>query len=131
MRKVRYMMTVLGVGCMMGNLGDFVYAEQTNIGSFSHEKDSGVGRMPDFKKGDLTPVSDQNPEAIIFNYLNANKESYQLGSKKAEDSFDITQITKDPVTHFTMVRLQQRYEGVPIWGYTQVAHISEQGVLKV
>ncbi|OQR53398.1 bacillolysin [Bacillus sp. CDB3] len=125
------MLTLLGLGCMIGNFGNLVYAEQTNSGGISLEKDNSMGRIPDFKKGNLTPISDQNPEIVIFDYLNTNKESYQLGSKKAEDSFDITQITKDPVTHFTIVRLQQRYEGVPIWGYTQVAHISEQGVLKV
>ncbi|MEX0417040.1 M4 family metallopeptidase [Bacillus sp. C30] len=78
-----------------------------------------------------TPASEQNPESIIFSYINTQQKAYPLGGEKAEDSFDITQITKDPVTESTIVRLQQRYKGVPVWGYTQIAHINKQGVLKM
>ena len=41
------------------------------------------------------------------------------------------QVKKDAVTDSTVVRLQQVYEGVPVWGSTQVAHVSKDGSLKV
>ena len=41
------------------------------------------------------------------------------------------QVKKDAVTDSTVVRLQQVYEGVPVWGSTQVAHVSKEGSLKV
>ena len=41
------------------------------------------------------------------------------------------QVKKDAVTDSTVVRMQQVYEGVPVWGSTQVAHVSKDGSLKV
>ncbi|MCV5432624.1 PepSY domain-containing protein, partial [Escherichia coli] len=41
------------------------------------------------------------------------------------------QAKKDAVTDSTVVRMQQVYEGVPVWGSTQVAHVSKDGSLKV
>ncbi|MCU4716181.1 hypothetical protein OCE25_28470 [Bacillus cereus] len=31
----------------------------------------------------------------------------------------------------TVVRLKQIFKGVPVWGFTQVAHINKEGVLNV
>lgn len=41
------------------------------------------------------------------------------------------QVKKDSVTDATVVRMQQVYEGTPVWGSTQLAHVSKDGSLKV
>ena len=86
-------------------------------------------QSPEFISGDLTEATGKKAESVVFDYLNAG--DYKLGEKSAQDSFKVKQVKKDAVTDSTVVRMQQVYEGVPVWGSTQVAHVSKDGSLKV
>ena len=88
-------------------------------------------QSPEFISGDLTEATGKKAESVVFDYLNAAKGDYKLGEKSAQDSFKVKQVKKDAVTDSTVLRLQQVYEGVPVWGSTQVAHVSKDGSLKV
>ncbi|WP_163099823.1 M4 family metallopeptidase [Peribacillus alkalitolerans] len=85
---------------------------------------------PEFVSGTLTKSSAKSAESIVYDYLNANKEKFKVGSKSSEKSFIITSNKKDKFGS-TALRLQQVYEGVPVWGSTQAALVAEDGVLTV
>ncbi|MDM8365776.1 M4 family metallopeptidase [Bacillus thuringiensis] len=85
---------------------------------------------PEFISGQLTPASHEKAEKIVFQYINENRDKYKLGSNKAEASF----IMKKKETNDngnTIVRFQQMYHSIPVWGSTQVAHITKEGILTV
>jgi bacillolysin len=85
---------------------------------------------PEFVSGKLTKQSSKNADSIVLDYLNDNKEKFKLGSKSAEESFKVTSNKKDKFGS-TSLRLQQMYNGVPVWGSTQAALVAEDGVLTV
>ncbi|MED2970845.1 M4 family metallopeptidase [Fictibacillus sp. B-59209] len=85
---------------------------------------------PEFVSGKLTKASGHNAEAVVLGYLNQHKSAYNFGSQKAEDSFAVQSQQKDKLGS-TVLRLQQVYKGVPVWGSTQVAHVDRDGVLTV
>ena len=85
---------------------------------------------PEFKSGLLTEPSSKSPESIVLDYFNANKSVYKFGKESAEASFKILSQEKDTLGN-TIVRLQQMYKGVPVFGSTQVGHVNAQGVLTV
>ncbi|MDN4071618.1 M4 family metallopeptidase [Fictibacillus terranigra] len=85
---------------------------------------------PEFVSGSLTKATGHNAEAVVLGYLNEHKSAYKLGSQKAEDSFEVQSQQKDKLGS-TILRLQQKYKGVPVWGSTQVAHVDRDGVLTV
>ncbi|UOY91920.1 M4 family metallopeptidase [Ectobacillus sp. JY-23] len=85
---------------------------------------------PEFVAGELTKASQKSAEAIVFDYIDANKADYKLGGKAAKDSFKVTKKVKDPLGA-TVLRLQQTFNGVPVWGSTQTAHVADNGALKV
>ncbi|MFX3623659.1 MAG: M4 family metallopeptidase [Ectobacillus sp.] len=104
------------------------FAETKNV--LSVKKYNEAIQSPEFVAGELTQPSSKEAEAIVFEYLNANKKDYKFGGKKAEETFKIKQKEKDPLG-FTVLRLQQTYNGIPVWGSTQVAHVDKKGALKV
>jgi bacillolysin len=85
---------------------------------------------PAFLTGKLTAPSKSSAQQILFDYVNSHKSSFKLGNKKAEESFSIIESTTEANGN-KVLRLQQNYNGVPVWGYTQVAHINKDGVLTV
>lgn len=89
--------------------------------------DSGT---PAFLAGKLSSKSKSSAQKVLFNYVNSHKSIFKLGNTTAEDSFSILESTKEANGN-TVLRLQQEYNGVPIWGYTQVAHINKNGELTV
>ncbi|MET3729402.1 thermolysin [Fictibacillus halophilus] len=89
--------------------------------------DSGT---PAFLAGKLSSKSNASAQTVLFDYVNSHKSIFKLGKTKAEDSFSILESTKEANGN-TVLRLQQKYNGVPIWGYTQVAHINKNGELTV
>ncbi|MBW3496876.1 M4 family metallopeptidase [Bacillus sp. FDAARGOS_1420] len=124
--------TQLGIGLSLGlvftSLSSIsVLAEQNvlSIEKFNEKVDS-----PEFISGQLTSPNTNQDEKIIFSYLNANKDKYKLGDTSAEKSFIVTSKQKDPLGS-TIIRLQQVYNGIPVWGSTQVAHIKNNGILTV
>ncbi|MCH6267339.1 M4 family metallopeptidase [Neobacillus citreus] len=85
---------------------------------------------PEFISGKLTNPSGKSAEAIVLEYVSANKDKFKLGSKSALESFKITSSNKDKLGG-TALRLQQVYNGVPVWGAAQAAFVAEDGTLNV
>ncbi|HHQ2480320.1 TPA: M4 family metallopeptidase [Bacillus cereus] len=90
-----------------------------------------VLHSPEFLAGQLTEPSTKSPEAIVFGYLNKMKREYKIGNKNAEESFKVEKVVKSSVGDTKVVRLQQVYDDIPVWGSTQVAHVGKDGVLQV
>ncbi len=83
---------------------------------------------PDFITGDLTSLSDKSDEQIIYGYLNKNINKFKLNSN-AEKAFKINSKFSDN-DGTRLIRLQQVYNGIPVFGYTQKAIIDKNGILK-
>ncbi|PGL69519.1 M4 family metallopeptidase [Bacillus sp. AFS055030] len=123
---------VLAVGLSLGlatNSFSFTntYAAPKNVLS-SYKYNESVG-SPEFVSGQLTKSSTKSPKDIVFGYVNANKDKFKLGMKSSEESFIIKSSNKDMLG--TALRLQQVYNGVPVWGSTQTALVGDDGVLTV
>ncbi|UPM55767.1 M4 family metallopeptidase [Gottfriedia acidiceleris] len=121
---------VLAVGLSLGLAASSfsvtnTYAAPKNVLS-SYKYNESVG-SPEFVSGQLTKPSTQSPESIVLGYVNANKDKFKLGSKSSEESFIIKSSNKDMLG--TALRLQQVYNGVPVWGSTQTALVADDGVL--
>ncbi|MFF3022844.1 M4 family metallopeptidase [Gottfriedia sp. NPDC057948] len=121
---------VLAVGLSLGLAASSfsvtnTYAAPKNVLS-SYKYNESVG-SPEFVSGQLTKTSTQSPESIVLGYVNANKDKFKLGSKSSDESFIIKSSNKDILG--TALRLQQVYNGVPVWGSTQTALVADDGVL--
>ncbi|MDC2866973.1 M4 family metallopeptidase [Bacillus sp. BP-3] len=129
--KKKSLAFVLAAGMAVTTFGgtSSAFADSKNV--LSTKKYNEAVQSPEFVSGDLTGASGKKAESVVFDYLNAAKKDYKLGEKSAEESFKVQQVVKDPVGETTVLRLQQIYDGVPVWGSTQVAHIGKDGVLKV
>jgi cell wall-associated protease len=101
---------------------------QRSGSSFSFANPQGIKTI--FQTGKLTrQSSDASPAHIVLEYFNKHKEEYQLKGE-AKDSFKVIEQLKDHVKNGYVVRLQQTYHGIPIFGATQVAHVGEDGSLR-
>ncbi|WP_088066826.1 M4 family metallopeptidase [Gottfriedia luciferensis] len=123
---------VLAVGLSVGLAASCfsvtnTYAAPKNVLS-SYKYNESVG-SPEFVSGQLTKPSAKSAESIVHGYVNANKDKFKLGSKSSEDSFIVKSSNKDKFG--TALRLQQVYDGVPVWGSTQTALVGDDGVLSV
>ncbi|MDC2866474.1 M4 family metallopeptidase [Bacillus sp. BP-3] len=129
--KKKSLAFVLATGMAVTTFGgtSSAFADSKNV--LSTKKYNETTQSPEFVSGNLTSESGKKAESVVFDYLNSAKKDYKLGEKGAEESFKVQKIVKDPIGEATVVRLQQMYEGVPVWGYTQVAHVGKDGVLKV
>jgi bacillolysin len=81
----------------------------------------------EFAAGKLTKPSQKAAKDVVLGYLEASKSKYNLGSN---DSFAVKSQEADELGG-DVVRLQQVYNGIPVWGATQAARVDESGVLKV
>ena len=129
--KKKSLALVLAAGMAVTTFGgtSSVFADSKNV--LSTKKYNEAVQSPEFISGDLTGATGKKAESVVFDYLNTAKQEYKLGEKSAEDSFKVKQVKKDAVTDSTVVRMQQVYEGTPVWGSTQLAHVSKDGSLKV
>ncbi|EJR59621.1 M4 family metallopeptidase [Bacillus cereus] len=84
----------------------------------------------EFLSGELTAPSSKNEEDILYQYIDSQKHIFRLGDHSAKDSFRILKKEND-IDGTTVIRLQQMYQGLPVWGSTQVAHITNEGVLTI
>jgi bacillolysin len=82
---------------------------------------------PEFVAGKLTNPSAKAAKDVVLDYLKNSKGKYNLGPA---DSFIVTSQEADKLGG-DVVRLQQVYNGVPVWGSTQAAKVDENGVLQV
>ncbi|WP_088044465.1 M4 family metallopeptidase [Bacillus sp. EAC] len=124
---------VLAVGLSVGLVASTLavtstYAAPKNVLS-NYKYNKSVG-SPEFVSGNLTKPSSKSAESVVHDYVNANKEKFKLGSKSSEESFIIKSNKKDKLGS-TALRLQQVYDGVPVWGSTQTALVADDGVLTV
>ncbi|MFC7371500.1 M4 family metallopeptidase [Fictibacillus iocasae] len=103
-------------------------AEGKNV--LSTKKFSELTSTPSFVSGKLTAVSSKSAKDVVLGYLNANKQAYKLGEASVAESFSVVSEKKDELGR-SVLRLQQLYKGVPVWGSQQVAHVSENGELLV
>ncbi|PEB55944.1 bacillolysin [Bacillus pseudomycoides] len=129
--KKKSLALVLAAGMAVTTFGgaSSAFADSKNV--LSTKKYNEAVQSPEFISGDLTGATGKKAESVVFDYLNTAKQEYKLGEKSAEDSFKVKQVKKDAVTDSTVVRMQQVYEGTPVWGSTQLAHVSKDGSLKV
>ncbi|PEP54491.1 M4 family metallopeptidase [Bacillus pseudomycoides] len=96
----------------------------------STEKYNETIKSTEFISGELTTPSSKNTEDVVLRYIDGNKDKYKIGSKSAKESFTVKKQEQDQLGS-KVVRLQQTYNGVPVWGSTQVAHVNNKGVLTV
>jgi bacillolysin len=82
---------------------------------------------PEFVAGKLTNPSAKAAKEVVLQYLENSKQQYKLSAK---DTFAVTSEEADKLGG-DVVRLQQVYDGIPVWGSTQVAKVDENGVLQV
>lgn len=99
-------------------------ASSTDAQSNKYTKSHG---SPEFVAGKLTNPSAKAAKDVVLDYLESSKQKYKLGTK---DSFVVTTQEADKLGG-DVVRLQQVYNGVPVWGATQVGKVDEKGVLQV
>ncbi|MFB7138549.1 M4 family metallopeptidase [Gottfriedia sp. NPDC056225] len=123
---------VLAVGLSVGLAASSLsvtntYAAPKNVLS-KYKYNKSVG-SPEFVSGQLTKPSVKSPLSVVHNYVNANKDKFKLGSKSSEKSFIVQSTKKD--SYGTNLRLQQVYNGVPVWGSTQTAVVGDNGSLNV
>ncbi|MGG0763424.1 M4 family metallopeptidase [Bacillus paramycoides] len=105
------------------------YAATSN-NVLSAEKYNEIIKSPEFISGQLTTPSSTKTEDVVFRYVDENKDKYKLGTKSAKESFTVKK-QEDDKLGAKVVRLQQTYNGVPVWGSTQIAHVDNKGVLTV
>ncbi|TYR78861.1 peptidase M4 family protein [Priestia megaterium] len=130
-KKKQALGVLLSVGLITSSLGFSTSASASPLNVLSTEKYNSEIQSPEFVSGKLSSPSSQKPEEVIFNYMNKHKDKYKLNSKRAEQSFKVKETIEDPLGQATIVRLQQVYNGIPIWGSTQLAHVEKDGTLKV
>lgn len=92
--------------------------------SKKYTKSSGA---PEFIAGKLTNPSAKDAKDVILDYLQQYKQKYKLGKN---DSFIVKSQEADDLGG-DVVRLQQVYNGVPVWGSAQSARVDQNGVLQV
>ncbi|PGM70932.1 bacillolysin [Bacillus cereus] len=129
MKKRTGFAAVLAVSSLISTLSSPITtsAEESNNILSAKKMDEKLG-VTEFISGNLSSPSTESYRDIVFDYINQQK--YHLGSETAENSFNITKVENDSLGT-TVVRLQQIFKGVPVWGSTQVAHINKDGVLNV
>ncbi|MEL3971372.1 M4 family metallopeptidase [Rossellomorea oryzaecorticis] len=84
---------------------------------------------PEFLSGALSAPSKEKAESIVLSYLEKNKHTFKLTDKDAKEQFNVLSVEKDELG-LTVVRFQQMFNGVPVWGSTQSAVVNQNGVIK-
>lgn len=130
-KKKQALKVLLSVGILSSS---FAFAHTSSAAPnnvLSTEKYNKEIKSPEFISGKLSAPSSQKAQDVVFHYMNTNKDKYKLGNENAQNSFKVTEVVKDPVEQATVVRLQQVYNNIPVWGSTQLAHVAKDGTLKV
>ncbi|MDH2361264.1 bacillolysin [Priestia megaterium] len=130
-KKKQALKVLLSVGILSSS---FAFAHTSSAAPnnvLSTEKYNKEIKSPEFISGKLSGPSSQKAQDVVFHYMNKNKDKYKLGNENAQNSFKVTEVVKDPVEQATVVRLQQVYNNIPVWGSTQLVHVAKDGTLKV
>ncbi|MCA1053699.1 M4 family metallopeptidase [Rossellomorea aquimaris] len=115
----------LSVGLLTGMLATGSAAAQSQAKIQWNEK----AGTPEFVSGALSSPSQLKAESIALSYLEKNKHLFKLTEDGVSKQFKVVSVDKDELG-FTVVRFQQMFKGVPVWGSTQSAVVNEDGVLK-
>ncbi|MGM0923495.1 MAG: M4 family metallopeptidase [Bacillota bacterium] len=116
----------VGLACsgLLSTTGFAASSQDSQPGKFS--KSYGT---PEFTAGKLTNPSSKAAKDVLFDYLEKNKSKYSWGAKSAKESFIVKSSESDELGG-DVVRLQQVYGGIPVWGSTQAARVDDNGVLQ-
>ncbi|MGR3764051.1 M4 family metallopeptidase [Rossellomorea sp. NS-SX7] len=125
MKKRKLAGVGLSVGLITGMLATGSAAAQPQANVQWNEK----AGTPEFVSGVLSAPSNEKAESIVLSYLEKNKHTFKLTDKGAKEQFEVLSVEKDELG-YTVVRFQQMFKGVPVWGSTQSAVVNEDGVIK-
>ncbi|MFS0782824.1 M4 family metallopeptidase [Bacillus sp. 1P06AnD] len=116
----------LGLGVLaLPNANALAVNDAVQIEKYNTERDS-----MEFLSGNLSNPSDASAESIFYSFMDQQKNYYKLGEKSAKESFIVLKKDTDPLGN-TILKLQQVYDGKPVWGFTQSAVVNNKGVLTV
>lgn len=124
--KKKTVSLALSLGLIFSGMVGATTFAQTNKVTNNLSKATGT---PYFQTGKLTAPTAKSPKDIVLAYLEQNKQNFKFGSQSASQSFSVKSQEADPLGG-TILRLQQLYEGVPIWESNQVGRVDENGVLQ-
>ncbi|RLQ94750.1 M4 family metallopeptidase [Falsibacillus albus] len=127
MNKKKWLGVGLALGLVSSSFSPHAFAAQN--GAEKVKMNQHIG-SPEFISGDLTSPTSLDAKQVVLQYLDMHKDKFRFGTKAAKDSFKVLDVSKDSLGK-TVVRLQQLYNGVPVWGSTQVGVVDDQGVLNV
>ncbi|MGK7378149.1 M4 family metallopeptidase [Planococcus sp. 1R117A] len=82
---------------------------------------------PNFIAGSLTPSSQKGAAEIVYSYLEVKENLYGLAENESQQFKKISEL-KDELG-MTNVKLQQMFNGIPVYGSVLSAHVSASGVL--
>ncbi|WP_071460940.1 M4 family metallopeptidase [Bacillus massilinigeriensis] len=120
---------VVALGLSVGLLaGGFAGVDASAAAKEGPSKLLNKNGSPAFVAGKLSNPSAKGAKDIVLDFLQQNKAEYKLGSQSAYQSFKVLSQEKDDLGG-SVVRLQQVYNGVPVWGSEQAARVDKQGVL--
>lgn len=86
------------------------------------------GVKPVFQTGALTKLNGRLARAeAVAQYLNTHKEQYGI---KGDQRFKALAEENDRIANGHVVRLQQTFQGIPIFEAHQIAHVSANGMLR-
>lgn len=125
MKKKKLAGVGLSVGLLTGMLATGSAAAEPHTNVQWNEK----AGTPEFVSGVLSAPSKEKAESIVLSYLEKNKHTFKLTDKNAKEQFKVLSVEKDELG-LTVVRFQQMFKGVPVWGSTQSAVVNEDGVIK-
>jgi bacillolysin len=115
----------LSVGLLTGMIGTGNAAAQPQSTIQWNQK----AGTPEFVTGALSAPSKGKAESIVLSYLENNRQTFKLSAEEANEQFKVLSVEKDELG-LTVVRFQQMYKGVPVWGSTQSAVVKEDGVIQ-
>lgn len=79
-------------------------------------------KTPSFVSGSLLKGEDA-PEELVYRYLDQEKNTFQLGGQ-ARERLSLIGKQTDELGH-TVMRFEQRYRGIPVYGAVLVAHVND------
>jgi bacillolysin len=120
----------LALGLAVSPLAGGQASADSPVNVLSTKQFNSLTGTPSFVSGKLSEASSKSAKDVVLSYIQKESQTFKLGSQKAGEAFSVKSVTKDELGR-QMVRLQQTYKGVPVWGSTQVAHVNDKGELLV
>ncbi|WP_025949562.1 M4 family metallopeptidase [Geobacillus thermocatenulatus] len=110
---------------MLGAIGLAVGLMAWPLGASAKEKSivwNEQWKMPSFVSGSLLK-GEEAPEQLVYRYLDQEKNTFQLGGQ-ARERLSLIGKQVDELGH-TVMRFEQRYHGIPVYGAVLVAHVND------